>query len=266
MDPRSTIRKIIWPLLAVFWIAACEGSSGQPPASTDAAADSAQDATSYDAAMQDVRLDRGGVGIDSSMMAGDVCTPLAVPCDGPEDCPTGQLCCGSLGMGAGGIAYTNIACQPSCAPADAGAASDAAPPGGLALVLELCHAGGTCHDNPMYMCSSSTYLPSFLYRCYTMGAAAPATATGGPGVNCGSTTCGAGQECCVRGPTDMSPYCAPVGQACSCAGPSSDGGSTTDAGNAGDASDTGHVEAASDAPPEASGDAADDVMGSDAHE
>src|ERR1700737_2390136 len=129
MDLRSSIRKTMGPLLALVWVAACEGSSGQP-ASSDAATDSAHDATSNDAAMQDVRLDRAGPPIDSSMMMGDVCTPLAVPCDGPEDCPTGQICCGTVGMGAAGIAYTNIACQPSCAPADAGAASDAGPVGG----------------------------------------------------------------------------------------------------------------------------------------
>jgi hypothetical protein len=140
-------------------------------------------------------------------------TPLT--CDGPEDCQGGQSCCG-LYSGGG---YTQFTCMPSCA--DAGTPDG----GGLALWFEMCHAGQTCKDTTQ-SCLSSTYLPSSLYRCYTTGSPPPSTATGGPGVNCGATTCAAGEECCLREPHD--PYCAPAGSACSCTGPA-------DAGSSGDA-------------------------------
>jgi hypothetical protein len=145
-------------------------------------------------------------------------TPLT--CDGPEDCPSGNHCCGEYTGGG----YAQIECLPSCA--DAGAGGD----GGGGLWLELCHAGQTC-ETASDMCLTSMYLPSFLYRCYTTGMPPPATATAGPGINCGAATCGAGQLCCLRSPHD--PYCAPAGTACSCTGPGDAGADAADAGGSG---------------------------------
>jgi hypothetical protein len=145
-----------------------------------------------------------------------------------------------------------------------------------ALMRELCHAGTTC-ETPMTTCGLSMYLPSFLYRCdTTMATAPPASSTGGPGVNCGTATCGVGQQCCVGQPADptMTPYCAPVGTACSCAGPG-DAGPTPDAGPAPDAAGEASADTGTDAQPdgaeggspdgaspEASKDAAGDVSSS----
>jgi len=161
-------------------------------------------------------------------------------------------------MGASGTAYTKIACQPSCAAADAGVASDAGGLGGLGggLTLELCHAGDAC-ENSMTTCGSSMYLPDFLYRCFTMGNPPPASATGGPGVHCGTATCGTTEQCCLRAP--MNPYCAPKDQPCTCAGPAGDGGSDAAASDA--TADAVVAETGTDAQPEASSDASNDAPG-----
>jgi hypothetical protein len=209
------------------------------------------------------------------------CVPVPVTCDGPEDCPSGQVCCGTLDLAVGG--YTDVSCQSSCGTAEAGAFDGAVM--GTMLMLQLCHADSVC---PMgTTCGTSMFLPPFLYRCNTPSTPPPSTAVGDPGVNCGTATCGTGQECCVLGQTGAAAqtYCAPKGTACSCT-PPADAGSTADAsGDAGDAtvaeaasdaavpeaaSDTAVPEAASDAPTEASSeagsDAAGDVTASDGHE
>jgi hypothetical protein len=158
--------------------------------------------------------------------ANDCTTLVPVVCDGPEDCPSGNSCCGLYSGGS----YSQFACMPSCA--DAGAPGDA---GGLSLWFEMCHAGQMCKTG---MCLTSMFLPSFLYRCYTSGSAPDAGATGGPGVNCGSTTCATGEECCLRQPHDA--YCAPAGTQCACQGPAQvDGGAEGGDAEAGTGADAG---------------------------
>jgi hypothetical protein len=157
------------------------------------------------------------------------------------------------------MGYTQVVCAPSCLAPDAGAAPDAAAAsdaGGLGLgaglTLELCHAGTKCEDTTMgTTCGASMYLPSFLARCFMTMAPAPTT-TGGPGVYCGTATCGAGQQCCIDAAAQTSslvPYCAPAGTACSCAGPG-DAGPAADAG-ADAAPEASSVEAGADAEPDA---------------
>jgi hypothetical protein len=283
MDARSFLKGTLCALAATFWAVACGDDTSGP--ATDAAADGASDGTVQDAkATQDVRREATATPADAmpAIPGNDGgCTPVAATCDGPEDCPSGQTCCGTLDVAAGG--YSKIACQPSpCAPlADAGAGDGGL--GGMALVLELCRADTMCHDTMGYTCGTSMFLPPFLYRCYsTMTMPPPATATGVPGhVACGTGTCNTGEQCCILGQTGMSAqtYCAPMGQACSCSGAPADAGS--DAGGeaaAGDAaSDAPSADTGADAPAEgaadaggdaadAGGDAASDAPAADAHD
>ena len=243
MDLRGIGVKAACACVMALVIAACSSDDSNAVGGADASPDVKRESASFP--------DTGRPDVATQPEAG-VCAPLALPCDGPEDCPAGNHCCGTLGMDAtGGIAYSSVACLPSCGAGDAGGAADAGGMGGLGglggglgLMLELCHAGDTCEDSTT-QCSSSMYLPAFIYRCYTMGTAVPATATGGAGVHCGAATCGAGEECCLRAPGD--PYCAPAGEACSCAGPAgADGGSDADAAS---------TETGTDGAPEASEDA-----------
>jgi hypothetical protein len=170
--------------------------------------------------------------------AANDCTELVpVVCDGPEDCPSNNQCCGLYSGGS----YTQFACMPSCA--DAGAPGDA---GGFALWFEMCHAGQMCKTG---MCLTSMYLPGFLYRCYTSGNPPDAGSTGGPGVNCGSTTCAAGEECCLRQPHD--PYCAPAGTQCACAGVQTVDGGAEGGSEAGGAADAGSPDGDASAPADA---------------
>ncbi|HMJ10797.1 MAG TPA: hypothetical protein VK524_05290 [Polyangiaceae bacterium] len=153
----------------------------------------------------------------------NTCTALAeVPCDGPEDCSGGQVCCGRYNGGP----YDRFECRTSCESADSG----------VTQWFEMCHPGQTC-TIAGYTCRTSQFLPSYLYRCYTDGTEAVTPGnTAASQVNCGSEPCAAGQSCCWRAPGE--PYCVQAGQ-CRCNQPS-DGGA--EAGN-GDAS----TDASSDA-------------------
>jgi hypothetical protein len=158
------------------------------------------------------------------------CTWLAeLPCDGPEDCPGTQVCCGHFE----GSGYTEFACRDACGEGDGGQTD---------LWLELCHPGQTCADTTM-QCLSSQYLPSFMYRCYTDG-----TEPGAPGstaadvVNCGSAPCATGEKCCLREPGD--PYCAPAGDTCVCNPGAGSGGAAGASGAAGDSGAAGAAGAA----------------------
>lgn len=155
----------------------------------------------------------GGSAGNGGSAGSSMCTVTAgTECDGPEDCPTGQHCCGEYN---GSGAYDRFSCMASCT-ADAGAGL-----GGGPLLFELCHGGDTCEDSTA-MCLTSPYLPMSLSRCLpamlvgqTMGAPPDASlGKAAHAVNCGSAVCGSGEECCVRQP--LAPYCAPKGTACSC--------------------------------------------------
>jgi hypothetical protein len=136
------------------------------------------------------------------------CTSLnALPCDGAEDCPKGQLCCGRRESQS---TYTGFGCFPSCLTAP--------DPGPTAVWLQICHAGEVCEDKTAGVaCTTSQLLPSTLARCASAGGSAPPSATPTPGeIRCGTTglVCSPGESCCVRPPHD--PYCAPAGTACAC--------------------------------------------------
>jgi hypothetical protein len=169
--------------------------------------------------------DLGGTAQACTYDPNNICTSLLeVPCDGPEDCPSGQRCCGTYG----GAGYSRIECLASCA-----ATGDGGPGG---TVLEICHPGATCEDST-YTCQTSDIgaLPDFLFRCYSQGVDPTTTppSTAADEVNCGASTCGAGEKCCLREPSD--PYCAPMGQDCTCAVPMPDGGGAEAGDGSGDA-------------------------------
>ena len=77
----------------------------------------------------------------------NACTTL-IPsvCDGPEDCPGGQLCCGNLDN----YGYFEIVCADACDPQTA---------------REVCHPGGQPCADPQQACGQSQYLPANLNRC-----------------------------------------------------------------------------------------------------
>ena len=139
-----------------------------------------------------------------------------IPCDGPEDCPTGKHCCTDLGGGG----PTKTACYDSCVALLADASTT---PG---TWRELCHAGDTCEDST-FQCRTSQFLPSWLTRCNVsgMGNLAPTNLdTSANRVNCGAGICAAGQKCCAVQPASGQPiaYCADKSADCKCHPP--DGG------------------------------------------
>jgi len=163
---------------------------------------------------------------------------IAVNCDGPEDCGSGQQCCGRYNGGS----YDKFICATSCddaANAEAGTWS------------EICHPGQAC-TNPDYSCAAIQYLPDFLYRCRDTGtllcgqpnavmdACVEAVTSGPDEITCGDIKCGAAEKCCIRltgEDAPREPYCAPADSACQCVTESAntDGGTsdsgTPDSGN-----------------------------------
>jgi len=162
--------------------------------------------------------------------AGTCTVAVGTPCDDKEDCPNGQLCCGKYQQG-----YVEFGCYDSCL-ALAGDAGGGLGGFGGPLWFELCNPKDTCEDTTA-QCLTSPYLPSPLTRCLpaqlmgmAMGGTPDATFSHDKNaINCGTSVCGADEECCVRQP--LEPYCAPKGAACDCNGgaPKADGGKPEDA-------------------------------------
>lgn len=142
---------------------------------------------------------------------GLICNLLVgASCDGDEDCPGEQLCCGDYNQDLG--AYTRIGCADSCSP--------------QASQYKLCHPGESC-PTPGRVCRRSSILPyDFMMIC--AGAAnVPTEYTGGDDVGrirCGDTDCGSGEQCCLRSEFNLearisvprSAYCTPLDAECEC--------------------------------------------------
>jgi hypothetical protein len=136
------------------------------------------------------------------------CTSVnALPCDGAEDCPKGQFCCG---LRESQSTYTGFGCFASCLTA----------PGATATAgwVQICHAGEACEDKSAGVaCTTSQLLPPTLARCLAAGGSAPPSATPTAGeIRCGTKglLCSPGESCCFRPPRD--PYCTAAGVACDC--------------------------------------------------
>jgi hypothetical protein len=154
---------------------------------------------------------------------------LTIPCDGPEDCPGAEACCGRASFGV----YDAFGCFPTCAVAtnaDRG------------LWRELCHSPADCRE-PGSACVGEPNLPASVGRCAPAsppdsGPSATDASEAGPrpvlreagtdapdgsgagvdnGVGCGDERCEPGLSCCRREPA--APYCVPRGGACTCEGP-----------------------------------------------
>lgn len=161
---------------------------------------------------------------------GEYCSALvAAECDGNEDCPSGQTCCGMLNGSGGG--YDSIKCQDTCDSSAGG--------------IQICHPGDACPmpadaavpDGSAPVCRRSLYLPAYLAICNPPSSLLPTEFVGKPKaahqINCGpNLVCGAGTKCCVLGNWDamtkaISPrdgYCAPVDETCDCEKAPLDGG------------------------------------------
>jgi len=174
----------------------------------------------------------------AELLEPNACTLLvAAACDGSEDCPSGQLCCGTFDTEV--FTYRSIECSPTCDGADQ---------------RLLCHPGDPCSD-PTQVCRRSSILAfDFISVCTAPGMTIPGTGQALDDlIVCGEERCHAGRErCCLRGragallATPLAPYCTPEGEPCEC--PASD--AMPDA----SASD-GAVDAASPPPDDDAGDA-----------
>src|SRR5688500_4869837 len=78
-----------------------------------------------------------GSGGTTSNDASTCTSSVGTACDGPEDCPSGQRCCGKWEQ-----EYTEFGCYPSCDALTGDAMPG--PGGGGALWLDLCRPGATC--------------------------------------------------------------------------------------------------------------------------
>jgi hypothetical protein len=139
--------------------------------------------------------------------ASNTCTRIVeVNCDGNEDCPGSQKCCGQYDGG-----YRKLVCADDCA-------EEEAAQGGT--WSNICHPGDTCETPDggaaAFMCLQNTdFLPDFLSRCRDTGTPAEETGSTAAGeINCGDSVCGSGQKCCISVPGLA--VCTPSNQDCGC--------------------------------------------------
>lgn len=86
------------------------------------------------------------------------------PCDGPEDCKDGEICCGAASQQAG----ANVVCATQCDP----------PPNGQAF--QFCHKDGDCADGETcQVCDVGQFGISITFR--VCGTQCPNLGGGGPG-------------------------------------------------------------------------------------
>jgi hypothetical protein len=132
---------------------------------------------------------------------------VGAECDGSEDCPHGQVCCGQFDTTF--ITYRQIRCETQCGEPN----------------VEFCHPGDTCQDGSN--CTHSVIVPfDFVAVCKTQEQPGSLTGTRVAGeIACGDTTCDShSEQCCLRArvnlvpalPVGLTPYCAPRGTDCDC--------------------------------------------------
>lgn len=204
-----------WLLVAgtLATLAACSDDDETPRGTDDAGGyDAAMDASGEDPPPGS--LPRVPV-VDAGFILGDAgssecSSTLGVECDGAEDCPGEQVCCGTYSQASFG--YLSMVCADTC---------------GEMNQRELCHPGDTCAD-PEFVCRASQLLPfSFLSICAAptnMVGDATGTEIAGQ-IVCGDDTCEVGTEqCCLRSGIDLEaftrnvldPVCIPLEEECSC--------------------------------------------------
>jgi hypothetical protein len=196
--------------------AGCSSSKTESPAS-GSAADAAAPGTN---APKGERVPRS-VFDSGAPTTGKYCAfQTTADCDGNEDCPSGQTCCGLLNPNGG--AYDKVTCQDKCE-------GD--------TVRPICHDGDVCPnpnpgpDGSAPLCIRSTILPAYLAICGVPGTFTPKGFVGKPAaahqINCGpDLSCGPGTKCCVlttwdaatRAQAPTGGYCAKTDEICSCEG------------------------------------------------
>jgi hypothetical protein len=140
-----------------------------------------------------------------------------VNCDGAEDCPSGQQCCGHYDGG-----YRSFECADSCAAEQAEQ---------MGTWSEVCHPGDTCEapdgGTAAYTCLANLdFLPEYLFRCRDTGTEpGPAGSAAAGEINCGENVCSAGQKCCISVPGLA--VCVPSSQDCACVTTEPDDAGTT---------------------------------------
>ncbi|MBN1656311.1 MAG: hypothetical protein JXA30_21255 [Deltaproteobacteria bacterium] len=161
---------------------------------------------------------------------------LGVECDGDEDCPNGEVCCGTYRSTQATPGYTSIDCQPTCG-FDYNFVSDADDDAGMQdlpdveempdMMFKLCHKGEDCSVEGSdagtgEACWSSSVLPPFLAVCLsssmTFGEPASdmtANAVAGE-INCGDETCTVGNEKCCLTDFTGDAYCTEIDKECDC--------------------------------------------------
>ncbi|MDD9933684.1 MAG: hypothetical protein OXT09_08780 [Myxococcales bacterium] len=142
---------------------------------------------------------------------GSICSvEVGAECDGNEDCPGGEVCCGRFNNAA--FRYTEISCAATCG----------------ALDYVLCHPGDDCPGETQ-QCRASQILPyDFVGVCADPADTPTLVGEAIAGeVLCGKSRCTVGEEkCCYRGRFEfasstnvgLEPYCAPLDAVCSCDG------------------------------------------------
>ena len=151
--------------------------------------------------------------IDLGPTEGQYCAVVIdARCDGDEDCPDAQVCCGTL-SGAG-FHYEALGCAETCDGASGG--------------YRICHQNELCEDEAL-VCRRSSILPAYFAICAAASDLVPTTfegtSTAAGEVRCGAElVCGSGQKCCVLTGFDAASgarfdrpgYCAPADAECSC--------------------------------------------------
>lgn len=69
------------------------------------------------------------------------CNTLQIRCDGPEDCPSGQVCCAETGVI--GPGYDTVQCRSECITGFVGSKREVCHPGGTP-----CKSGNPCQPDP----------------------------------------------------------------------------------------------------------------------
>jgi hypothetical protein len=135
---------------------------------------------------------------------------VGAECDGREDCPIGQTCCGHYEPVF--FTYSSIECRSRCDDSND---------------IEFCHPGQTCM-RAGHVCRASLIIPyDFIGVCALPSSSVPplkGEAVAGD-VACADASCSAASEqCCLRSRYDfnamslsaLEPYCAPLEHTCSC--------------------------------------------------
>jgi hypothetical protein len=225
---------------ALAGVLGCSSSSDETPGKGDGGAQATGGAPGEDA-----RAARDPVSVWEPELPteGEYCSFLAaVECDGSEDCPDGQICCGTINGGS--LSYDSVRCQDRCELAEGG--------------REMCHPGYVC-PNPEQECIRSIILPAYLAVCSTANAFTPegieGTSSAPAEINCGpGLACTGGDVCCARtswnAETQKAEFidgrCAATADECSCsAGKEPDAVVPLDGGAAG--ADSGAADAGSEA-------------------